>query len=1012
MRRWLPLVVLMAACRADRVEPGRYACDPAGDRSVGSSQCPGESRCGLEGYCHPVGEVGAWRCETAADCEGGFTCGLGADGTTRECHDPTSPAAWRCASADDCAASWVCGLNDALQRQCHDPTRPRAWPCVTAGDCAGGWSCGLSRTGGRECHDPTMPSDWPCVTTADCVGGWSCGLSRLGGRECHDPARPAKWRCETNADCLGGWQCGIGPLNVRECHDPSTPEAWACVVPSDCLGGWLCGLNDARNGRQCHDPMSPRAFACETASDCVANWLCGLAANRFQRECRDPLQPRSDPCANDGDCVGGWRCGLEGVCLDPAAEALEVPPAIDAGASGRINPVQQLQLDVVGVSPFFLTSQGRDLPTFAALRGGTLQALVREPGGGVRTWDLGPTPATTVIAQGPRSYEYDSNTDSYRRTDLNRVYTGGPQGVRAFTLLGDGGMVLQALQFKQSTLSGRAVTKLKHGSTASLSEFPTLLGFSSAIDRYYAFDGPQSGLIRNIDGWGPWTLQGPLLDLDAISVPPIECVFLVEPRGLWISQYDNYGFEPVHSPSFGNGACGAVGQRIERISTFGLRAAVVSSAWDGGVKHVSVLDLTPTVLNPTAADRCTSRVGLPCQPTDQIPFSLQLGPCVACPAGELLDVATIDSSPPALETRCGGADGGPSSFFRITSTPTNACSTQVLLRADGLFIEPDVRSVAQPSQGRAAFSSPTGQVWLGASTLTTSPLSLDRAAQGVARRGTAPDDVVVVADGVMAVPTTGLGLSSISRPELTAVAANEPFWVIDGTSVRSLAGVTTVDEGTTLAVSAQALPTPQTLHRVARGAVTEVVVTAGTQLSSAAVAPPGVRVLLQRVATVNPITSAAFVSADAGIEGYLITSSGVSAVTSDSETRWRVQELTLPSSLSAREVWFARGRARVGFSDGVVFSLPSRLRIAEPVPGGVVEDYAQACGQQLALTSSSLLRLVTTPGAAIGRWEPLPLPMGFATLGLFGGRVHAAGADLYVFSPSGETAKVTLTPCP
>lgn len=986
MKRLGLLVLFLSACRADRVEQGRYACDPMGDRAIGSVQCPGQSRCGLEGFCHDVDDISvAWRCDGPADCEQGFQCGLSSDGKRRECHDPRAPQAWRCTTSDDCSGSWVCGLDDARSRQCHDPAAPRAWPCDS---------------------------------TNDCVGGWACGLSKLGGRECHDPAVPEKWRCETNDDCLAGWQCGIGALNVRECHDPTRPEKWTCLAPSDCLGGWSCGLNDARTGRECHDPARPSAFACDTGADCVGGWVCGLASNRFQRECHDPLQPRPWACTDDGDCVGGWRCGLDGLCLDPGSEALGVPGPIDAGPLARINPTQQAPIDVFSISPRFISSTGRDTPTLAMLRAGRLQALVRDEAGTVKSWDLGVTTATTVVAQGPRSYDYDSNTDRFVRTEKNRVYAAG-QGVTVYTLLPDGGALQQPLQQKTATLSPPPITTIKHGTVLGSNEYPSMLGFSSATNLYVVFDGPQSAQIRPINGLGTWSLSPPLLDMDDIFTPTTECVFLIDANGLWISPYPTYDFEPVHSPQFGNGACSGSrqGQRLERISTFGTaRAAVVSSAWDGGAARVSILDLTPTVQNANSSLRCTSTQGLSCTSFDQIPFTVELGPCPACSTGELLDVAAIETvgQPAALETRCGSRDGGVSQFFRISSTPTNGCFTQPQLRNTALFSERDLRSAAQPSQGRVAFSSSAGQLWFGGSTLTAASLSLDRVAFGVARKGTAADDVVALAEGLVALPSTGFGLASSARPDLTAVATNEPTWVIDGVALKSWAGAATVDDGALLAQAVQPLALPQTLVRVERDAGAEAVLTAGTQLYSAHVEPPNVGLLVPRVSLVNPVTSSAFSAATDGgsfLEGYVVTATGVSFVRAESEARWRVQEVVLPASLTPKEVWFTNGRARLGFSDGTVFSLPSRLRISEPAPTGSVEDYVQACGQQLALTGTGLFRLEAVAGSSVGRWQPVPLPAGFAS-GFFGGRVHAVGANLYVFTQAGETARVTLSPCP
>ena len=69
MKRALLPLLFLASCKPLVVEQGRYACDPNGNREVGSAQCPGNSRCGLEGYCHAVGEGAKWKCADASDCD-------------------------------------------------------------------------------------------------------------------------------------------------------------------------------------------------------------------------------------------------------------------------------------------------------------------------------------------------------------------------------------------------------------------------------------------------------------------------------------------------------------------------------------------------------------------------------------------------------------------------------------------------------------------------------------------------------------------------------------------------------------------------------------------------------------------------------------------------------------------------------------------------------------------------------------------------------------------------------
>jgi hypothetical protein len=44
-------------------------------------------------------------------------------------------------------------------------------------------------------------------------------------------------------------------------------------------------------------------------------------------------------------------------------------------------------------------------------------------------------------------------------------------------------------------------------------------------------------------------------------------------------------------------------------------------------------------------------------------------------------------------------------------------------------------------------------------------------------------------------------------------------------------------------------------------------------------------------------------------------------------------------------------------------------------------------------------------------WEKLSLPAGFAPNGFEGGRVHGLERDVYVFTRTGETARLTFDDC-
>ncbi|MBL8933725.1 MAG: hypothetical protein JNM69_04180 [Archangium sp.] len=1049
MKRALLSLLLLAGCKPLQVEQGRYACDPNGNREVGSAQCPGNSRCGLEGYCHAVGEGAKWKCVDATDCENDWQCGIATDGVSRECHDPKAPEDHRCLSNDDCSGGWTCGLDVARLRRCHDPLKPKAWPCEATSDCVGGWQCGVAATGGRECHDPANPQAWVCLTNDDCLGGWQCGLNDLRtARECHDPNLPRSFACERDGDCLGGWRCGLNDARTaRECHDPNMPRSFACERASDCLGGFVCGLNDARTAGECHDPNMPRSFACLTDADCVANWDCGLTSNRLQRECHDPQNPQAFACERDDDCLGGWRCDVDRRCVNPAQDALEPLPELDAGAAVVRSPGDRKPITQLAVSPVFGTTTGGDTSTVALVRDGRLEAMTRDPFGTFRRWEIPFSPAGPVLASGPRWIRDLPSFPDQERMETPYLYATGPDGgLFGFELLNDGGVntapVHQAAGGVLPRLSG-----LRHGLARLLADggvptgvdLPYLLGFSESPASYVVFDGPGRGYVRDI-----FTVNAPpslvinragntVFDVaDWYWAAPVnsasaslECTFLVDRSGVWASRND-YSFEPVHSPAFGNAACARSGLQVQRfIGLDGQRAAVVATPWDGGSPQVAVWSLSRSFPGP-ADDLsqlwCTSWDDRPCDADDAIVYDVQLGPCAPCPTGALLDVNPIvtPGQPIELEARCGTPDAGAFTFYRVTAHPTASgrCINRLTIGASSLFAAPALVAAEQFAPGRVGFANGDGQAWVGPSALSAVSVRFDQAATGVVLLGAPSPRSVVVGDNTVGVLEPGLGLVASSRVTPTAIAVNEPAWAVLNDQVLSFANAGSLDEGQPLAVSSRALPSPQVLVRaVTREQVTVAVLSAGNQVWTAVVddttsppRPPSP--LAPRVATVGVISSLAIAAtdADAGTTfvGYATTSNGVSRLIADTPTVWRAEDVPLPAALTPREVWFNNGRARVGFSDGTVFSLPSRVLLA-PSLGESVEDYAQVCGRSVALTPRGLFELVGTAGAAVGHWQAIPLPAGF--IGLSGGRLHVVGNELYVFTSSGDLAVVPLGTC-
>ncbi|MDX2012387.1 MAG: hypothetical protein SFW67_19480 [Myxococcaceae bacterium] len=963
------LALLLAGCPAPEVPPGRYTCDPAKDRTVGSAQCPGSSRCGLEGFCHDVGDTAtAWRCESADDCEAGFLCGLAANGADRECHDPSVGADYRCATSADCSA---------------------------------GWRCGLDRQRARRCHDPAAPTDWPCDTSDDCVAGWSCGLAVEGGRACHDPSQPMAWPCRADSDCVGGWTCRLADNRVdRVCRDTRVPSELPCLVDADCAGGFRCGLT----------------------------------MNRVQRECHDPTAPRAHACLSDVDCVGGWRCDLGGLCADPSGDALIPAGPLDAGAFLLISPLEQLPLGRLAISP--LPSPAAP-PWYAFERGGQLRATTITSGGVVRSVELGAALGGPLLVQSPRSVDYQGFPfDRFVEVAADRVYLGRPDGgLEAATLLDDGGVAWLRVGSADNSYSVNApITELRHG-TADPGLFPTTIAFGpDPANDYVLFDGPRAAApfafpsrIRNRAG-------NRIIDMaDVITRDGgLECVFALDEAGVWVEQLmrdNSWPLEMVHAPLFGNDVCAPTGLKVTHLESAGPRhLAITAAPRDGGREQVALWNLTPMLARGGGPydSYCTSILDQPCTPGDAIPYSVELGPCEACPGGQLLSLTPITgATTPELEVRCSVADGGSSGFFRISRRPftSGLCDRRPLVGRSGLFSSAGALTLPdQTAPGRFVAAGPRGELWTGASAQSAASVLFDRAPVGLAAVGADPRNVIAVGDGVLGVPAPQVGLLTAAGVDLLAVATNDPSWVLTTTGVTTLAQGPTLASASTFAVlsSAPARPVSVARARAVTGR-TVAVLSSGPNLFAAdvddALAGTVTFVPLElRATSTAPFASLSFptrTNPDAGVwlEGYGVTSQSVVRVTASSPTRFRLTDLTLPAGVLPLETWFSADRARLGTTTGAVYGLPSRIRLAGPFPEAVAVDFAVACGHELGLSPAGLFRLVGQPNGGEGTWERLSLAGVPPLTDFTDGALHAVGADVYLFTANGTVFRTTIGPC-
>ncbi len=859
-----------------------------------------------------------------------------------------------------------------------------------------------------------------CLVAAACTPGaleggrYAC--SRDAGDSADRPQCPQDWRCSLDKVC-------------RQLGDTSSD--WRCEVDDDCENGWSCGLAAARTFRECHDPkrLLP-AFACAADQDCVQQWRCGL-----EGICHSPAKAaayvcRSDAGLSDTWCEQGWRCTPEGVCTNPQADALRELslPAFPAGA--MINPEPSVgPISSFSVSQVYSSGIGARLQTVAFVQDGGLNAFVIDRTGAAppQRYAIPGGPPLTFAAHGTRG-EFQVATQSPLSEPETQVFViSGDGGLFSVALLEDGGTVSRPMSFSP-------IRRLTLG-TAALGLTPRVLGFETAstgafiaaagptsrwASVYYGFAGSDFGLVPN----------NQVLDLTSMRAGlSREAVFAIDERGLWVMDRGvvNNCFIPTMLPPLTRPFCIApqpVTHRPTGLRPLGINDLGVSSQLlDGGVDFLTHVDVSQL----WAQDfRCASgTVIAPCTATGRLPLNIFLGPCRACPSGRLLEFSLVQGKPnPRFELSCSGPDGGSAEHFAITAgtglVPT--CTREVLSGETSLFGARKTLVPEQTAPGVVAYSDELRNIWVGPSAPAGLSLVLSRAPAAVARN--ASGEPFMLSERATAVREVGVGF--FEHPGVRAISgvAGQPSWAVlkDGQVVNLARAQRTFESDLVAKIGPLAsFEAPYAAVHARTGEGTKVlIVTSGLSLLAGEVDDPPVagqvRPLPLRFTAAGPITSLAFSGATpltGYLEGYAVAGGEVFKLTASALYRWSDLPISTPSSLAPLEVWFDGERARAGFDDGTVFSLPSRVAIAPALDNKeVVVDFVQVCGQQLALGTTGLYRLEPVAGKSLGRWVPLPLPAGFGAEGFQRGRAHAAGDTLYVFTRGGDAASWTIPGCP
>lgn len=970
MRRGLGLLLAMAVgstgCTScSDVGPGRYACDPKlkAGTPEGDAQCPGSSRCGLEGFCHDLGDVSrAWKCEADSDCENGYACGLARDHLSRECHDP--------------------GVADA------------------------GYACEQDR---------------------DCVRGWHCGVQQL----CYDRAVAGSYACRRDAgvdDCAPGWRCG----RDDRCHDTQVAGPYACLDDKDCEQFWRCGLD-----HQCIDPAIDALRAVNTTLGGIAKTNPLLldhapdliAASPVQRaQFNAPRQFISYVDRGDITVLNLSVGGTPPIGTNP--HKIQVLP--DAGPITSLATLGELSLNYVAQP---------DIGSWT---------YVTRPGGVTEELHFRTTPGFFGFDGGVWRTVTASNTDEPASiSNPNWLRVGSSEPGRVPTLLA----------YDHAPFTGVERTYFYGWGALSRATF-------NAFSFTYAYDSDFSTFGEAMSAQGNHVIDTAVVSGHYLSLEQVteqdDCMLIADDRGLFVQQLEADRLNlpkrfipwPLIAPPFDNALCAdelgrPQSHRITQLSTYGRDWAAVTAhplQADGGVQpdtQVALIDVSRfwDVLYPMASFHqfrgCyTTHAEARCQPyMDTLGIYLPvtattvLGPCSVCEGGEAVLARPVPSAQGGmkLEVRCRSAGGDAGTIDSIVElTPQSGQGTSCLRKpvelSGGLATESVKLSASNSAE--TAFAGARGHLWVGATSASAVPVVFDQAATGILAGPTGePVFLGLERIGWFAPPWGILAFRLYpqdgDRP--IAVVAGDPKAIITG--ARAVATFDQVPVGMPPRQIAAPDGTPtrfdppyHALRARRSDGASIVLVSAGDVLLSANLSLP--RPVLQRrlvPAEGREILSLlALPRATGPFTAFALTRQALFQITSETEQLWTAVPAPMPPG-EPLELWADGARGRIGYADGRVFSLETRVQIGASLFKHV-DDFAQVCGQVYALAEGTLNRLRLSTGDAIGHWEPVDLGAALPADELEQGTLLPfdeadGGTALHVFSRRGEALRAPVT-CP
>lgn len=733
----------------------------------------------------------------------------------------------------------------------------------------------------------------------------------------------------------------------------------------------LCVALAALGGcRTCIDADEPRNYACAGDAgpgECPGGWQC----NTTWKFCFDPAKGEPNPCRVDEECGGGWRCTPDGLCGDPALEG--AVSSIDVDDAELLHPLVFTQAPVALESSAPLRSaDGRRSESLLAGRSdaGVVEVLKIEASSDPDGQRFRTSVARYAITE--KDFAVTVARDGGEGVD-EFLWSFGPGGVLRLRQLLDDGSVGERTSFQALTGATWVAPLLVGGAKNNA------LGGVAQVrrDAGLALVDPYDGIIVDggvaLGGREAAIIAGSCADGSSLGI-------LAREQALDVFRQGSGGRTTVATFN-------AVEPGDLRLATRGPRVWV---SWRQGPRMTSIGGLAFVEVTGACVDGWVS---------DGV---VQLARPV-CPPGlgyRSYDLVTTGADgPPELVTECiehddEGNEVNDVLFVGERETPSRYLPPRLVTR-----------------QGDQVFSRfAGGQVTQGPNLLTQDAVSLPQ-----------PPETLYPHDGGLYAPTerasfvaTDAGLMIDEVPAWSALPARyveSMDWFI----ARSGVVIDLEDEGVVALPEddwddPSAYVLSELLSQADGGGV--LVATHDDAFDVAELGDDQPTLVTRlKPSPATPILSLALQEARDGgtAEGYLVAGLDLFEVRAPTPRRWSATKVPL-SGLRPVFAWFDHGRPRALLDDGTVMGLYTRVPLSVTLPDEVRAG-GQLCGAPFALTASALYRLVPpASGAASARstWDEVPLSGGDDETDFSRGRLITFGNELYVFSNSGATWKLSL----